>query len=191
MMVSVIDPVSRKECGVFVNEGKEWMRRLPIKKTLGTMVAIMVATILIGPFTADPALAGEKTRDIRFIAYDNGTVFDTRTNLMWAAKDNGVDIDWSGAKSYCDNYRGGDYTDWRMPTQDDLAALYDAAKNYKSDCENDVHLTELIRLTCTWAWASEKRGSDAAFFYFGSGHRGWSSQSIDTYFRALLVRSGK
>ncbi|HEX7476117.1 MAG TPA: hypothetical protein VF318_09175, partial [Dehalococcoidales bacterium] len=79
----------------------------------------------------------------------------------------------------------------QIPTQDDLAALYDAAKNYKSDCENDVHLTELIRLTCTWPWASEKRGSDAAFFYFGSGHRGWSSQSIDTYFRALLVRSGK
>ena len=35
--------------------------------------------------------------------------------------------------------------DWRMPTQNELAGLYDAAKTYKSDCGYDVHLTELIR----------------------------------------------
>ncbi len=78
---------------------------------------------------------------------------------MWAAKDNGSNIDWANAKSYCENYRGGGYTDWRMPTQDELAGLYDAAKTYESDCGYDVHLTELIRLTCSWAWASETRGS--------------------------------
>jgi hypothetical protein len=31
--------------------------------------------------------------DNRFIAYDNGTVLDTETNLMWAANDNGSDIE--------------------------------------------------------------------------------------------------
>ncbi len=36
--------------------------------------------------------ANEIKRDGRFIAYDNGTVLDTSTNLMWAAKDNGEDI---------------------------------------------------------------------------------------------------
>ena len=95
----------------------------------------------------------ETARDGSFIAYDNGTVLDTRTNLMWAAKDNGSDINWANAKSYCENYRGGGYTDWRMPTQDELAGLYDKAKTYKSDCGYDVHLTELFHLTCTWAWA--------------------------------------
>jgi len=34
----------------------------------------------------------ETGRDGRFIAYSNGTVLDTRTNLMWAAKDNGSNI---------------------------------------------------------------------------------------------------
>jgi hypothetical protein len=71
--------------------------------------------------------AGESARDGRFIAYDNGTVSDTRTGLMWAAKDNGSKINWANAKSYCENYRGGGYTDWRMPTQDELAELYDMA----------------------------------------------------------------
>ena len=131
------------------------------------------------------------TEDGRFVAYDNGTVLDTKTNLIWAAKDNGSNINWVNAKSYCENYRGGGYTDWRMPTQDELAGLYDAAKTYKSDCGYDVHLTELIRLTCTWTWASETSGSDAAFFFFNLGHRYWDPQSYDYSNRALPVRSGK
>jgi len=133
---------------------------------------------------------GETARDGRFIAYSDGTVLDTRKNLMWAAKDNGSNINWANAKSYCENYRGGGYTDWRMPTQDELAGLYDNTKTYKSACGYDVHLTELIRLACTWEWASETRGSDAAGFYFYSGLRFWDPQSSGGY-RALPVRSGK
>ena len=49
----------------------------------------------------------ETARDGRFIAYDNGTVLDTKTKLMWAAKDNGDYINWEDAKSYCEKYRGG------------------------------------------------------------------------------------
>ncbi len=95
-----------------------------------------------------PSTGSEIGRDGRFIAYNNGTVLDTRTNLMWAAKDNGSDINWADAKSYCENYRGGGYTDWRMPTQDELAGLYDSAvKRIRTGCGLDVHLTELIRLT--------------------------------------------
>jgi hypothetical protein len=37
--------------------------------------------------------------------------------------DNGKRADWAGAKSYCENYRGGDYTDRRIPTLDELAVL--------------------------------------------------------------------
>jgi hypothetical protein len=140
-----------------------------------------------------PSTGSEIGRDGRFIAYNNGTVSDTRTNLMWAAKDNGSDIRWANAKSYCENYRGGGYSDWRVPTQDELAGLYDAGKTYKSDCGYVVHLTELIRLSCTWAWASETRGSDAAGFLFLDGTRYWLRQSLDYnwLFRALPVRSGK
>jgi hypothetical protein len=140
-----------------------------------------------------PSVSGarETGRDGQFIAYDNGAVLDTRTNLMWAAKDNGSNINWANAKSYCENYRGGGYTDWRMPTQDELAGLYDAAKTYKSDCGYDVFLTELIRLTCVAPWASETRGSDAAFFSFNRGWRSWLHQSSRLNFRALPVRSAE
>ena len=163
-----------------------------MKKTLGTMVAIIVAAIVIGTFiTVQYATAGETARDGRFIAYSNGTVSDTKTNLMWAAKDNGSDINWANAKSYCKNYRGGGYKDWRMPTQDELAGLYDMAKTYLSACGEGVRITELIRLTCHLAWASETRDSKAACFNLSDGHGPWFSTSGDTRFRVLPVRSGK
>ena len=106
-----------------------------MKKLLGTMLAIMVVTFLIGTIiTVNYATAGETARDGRFIAYDNGTVLDTKTHLMWAAKDNGRDINWANAKSYCENYRGGGYTDWRLPTQRELMGLFDANKSQKAEC---------------------------------------------------------
>jgi hypothetical protein len=140
---------------------------------------------------ARPSSDNISGRDGSFIAYNNGTVLDTKTNLMWAAKDNGKDINWADAKSYCENYRGGGYTDWRMPTLDELAGLYDTYKTAKSDSGHTVHLTELIRLTQAAHWSSGTRGSEAANFDFGAGERFWDHRSDDDGHRALPVRFGK
>lgn len=140
----------------------------------------------------------EIRRDGRFIAYNNGTVLDTKTNLMWAATDNGDNINWQGARSYCENYRGGRYTDWRMPTQDELAGLYGDGNYRCTECgygsflkKYELRLTELIRLTCVAPWASETRESQAAYFHFSEGGRYWDYPSNDDRFRALPVRSVK
>ena len=143
------------------------------------------------------SMGNETKRDGGFIAYDNGTVLDTRTNLMWAAKDNGSNINWANAKSYCENYRGGGYSDWRMPTQDELEGLYNANKTGKKSptggCGGNYHLTDLIHLTCCCPWASEMRGYEAAYFHFVSGRpRFWHPNSLyDDGHRVLPVRSGK
>ena len=170
-----------------------------MRKTLKMMVAAIVVVLSIviltscatNPYTAERATTA---RDSRFTAYDNGTVLDTKTNLMWATRDNGKIINWAEAKNYCDNYRGGDYKDWRMPTQDELAGLYDANKTRPAPCYRsfDIHVaTELIDITCFAPWASDTRGSDAAQFDFVHGARFWYLQ-IQTYgTRALPVRSVK
>ncbi|TRZ50678.1 DUF1566 domain-containing protein [bacterium] len=112
---------------------------------------------------------------------------------MWAAKDNGSDINWADGNSYCKNHRAGGYTDWRMPTQDELAGLYDAAKTQRNEAvpSSPLHLTELIDLTSCCPWASETRGSAAAAYYFNFGEMSWRHQSGGSYNRALPVRSGK
>ena len=147
---------------------------------------------------APPAAPDKETaRDGRFIGYNNGIILDTRTNLMWAAKDNGSEITWWDAKSYCDHYSGGGYTDWRMPTHNELAGLYDEDKTYQSECRGffgsmwDIHLTELIRLSCISVWTWETRGSEFAYFSFNTGKRYWNLQSFDINKLSLPVRSGK
>ena len=149
-------------------------------------------------YRAEAQMAKEIKRDGRFIAYDNDTVLDTRTNLMWAAKDNGVDINWQDAKSYCENYQAGGYTDWRMPTVNELEGLYDANKPRPGKCNRKYSLlvaTELIDITCSNAWASFTRGSFATAFSFGGsdgkGGRGGRDKSESTWGRALPVRSSK
>lgn len=124
----------------------------------------------------------------RYRAYpDDGTVLDTLKNLMWAAKDNGADINWQDAKSYCENYRGGGYSDWRMPTQDELEEL---SNKYMVLCSNS-HIITMITLTDLCVWASEMRGFDAAYYRFGFGMPYWCPQSYSGHARALPVRSGK
>ncbi|MEE8432186.1 MAG: DUF1566 domain-containing protein [Candidatus Desulfatibia sp.] len=130
--------------------------------------------------------------DGQFYAFDTGVVMDTKTGLMWAAKDNGSDINWRDAKRYCENYTGGGYTDWRMPTIDELAGLYGKSESYQATQRNyNVYLTELIELSTCCPWVSETRGSFAAYFSFDGGAGFWDSRSYSDGARALPVRKGK
>jgi len=174
-----------------------------MKKSLGTMVAAIALVLLIviliccsRSYTVENATTSETARDSRFRAYDNGTVLDTKTKLMWAAKDNGSDINWVNAKFYCENYRGGGYKDWRMPTLDELEELYDASKARPATCYggNSIHVaTELIDITCFCSWASETSSttSEAAIFDFGPGIRSAFASQLTRFSRALPVRSSE
>lgn len=119
---------------------------------------------------------------IRFMDVKEGIVLDTKTDLMWAAKDNGSPVNWPGAVSYCENYRAGGHADWRMPAQNELAELY-AAKEHR----------DIIQISGCCVWASETRGSRAVNFSFNDGIASLNLQSNDIYAggRALPVRSGK
>jgi hypothetical protein len=142
-----------------------------------------------------PVAAKEIKRDERFIAYDNQTVLDTQTNLMWAAKDNGQDINWYDAQKYCENYRGGGYTDWRMPKKEELAELFDKSNPKHQACfpKYEIYLTNLIDLSCCCPWASEREDSDAAYFNFDHGSTHWDERSEDVkkMYRVLPVRVAK
>jgi len=135
-------------------------------------------------------------KDDRFIVYADGTVLDTKTKLMWAARDNGGDITWSQARSYCENYREGGYLDWRLPSYAELATLYDPSKTYESDCGSEVHITDLIHLSCRMYWTSqtsEQTGTIMAFLFKFDEGLGWSCDQNGCFGRqmALPVRSVK
>jgi hypothetical protein len=88
-----------------------------------------------------------------------------------------------------------------------LAGLFDQAKTRKSGCAasvdelgaaaDEVHVTDLIHLSCTRLWTSQERSDrpgSVTIFDSRSGNdasRPGSQDFIDTAGRALLVRPGK
>jgi hypothetical protein len=125
--------------------------------------------------------------DGRFIAYDDGTVLDTKTDLMWAARDNGGKIEsQKDAQAYCENCNVGGYTDWRMPTVEELGGLQDKSKSRSVVCRGDnIHFaTNLIDITCFWIWSSKSN----TLIYYGDES---NPQGVYKYSRALPVRSYK
>ena len=133
-------------------------------------------------------------RTQRFIAYDDGTVKDQTTGLMWAAKDNGGPITWDEAKTYCQDYRGGGYEDWRMPTTEELKGLYNPRFSdpypLAEGCKGVCHITRFIQLSCCPVWSWDGISEVETFFHFSLGPSDWRDQSLETnHPRALPVRN--
>ena len=116
-------------------------------------------------------------------------VTDARTGLIWTRDDNGQDIDWHGADKYAKNLRLGGYTDWRLPTIEELSGLYKPRVMYG----DEYNIRKPFRLSNRWAWSSERKGSDTArHFNFRYGLRPYVLVGVFQDYRALCVRrSGK
>ncbi|GAB6272576.1 MAG: hypothetical protein STSR0003_24230 [Smithella sp.] len=132
----------------------------------------------------------------RFIVYEGDIVLDTKTNLMWAAKDNGKNISWQEAKLYCEKYSAGGYADWRMPTAEELRTLYEHPSSSGIKNRHGYRVTKLIDISSCCPWTSTatyvKRyssGYEHGFF----GYVGWSQEMFGSSSgdRALPVRSAQ
>ncbi len=128
-------------------------------------------------------------QDSRYVAYENGTVVDSKTGLMWTQRDNGENLNWRNAKKQCENLRIGGYTDWRLPTLSELKTLFspDSPSVQKCNQKYPIYLTKMIDLSCGSIWAADTRESAAAFFNFTSGNELWYYQTADMA-RTLAVR---
>jgi hypothetical protein len=61
----------------------------------------------------------------RFVDNLDGTVTDTCTGLMWQQDTELGAYDWQEALLYCDRFRLGDHTDWRLPNVRELLSIVD------------------------------------------------------------------
>lgn len=64
----------------------------------------------------------------RFAENGNGTVSDKKTGRMWTTldvlSDSGRCVEYEAALAYVKNLRTGGYADWRLPTTEELVAIY-------------------------------------------------------------------
>jgi Protein of unknown function (DUF1566) len=129
---------------------------------------------------------------------------DPSTGLMWAARDNGEDITWGKALKYCSNLRLAGYSDWRLPTIDELSNIYDGS-GFNAPHPKNVMLILAGRakggllLTGNFEWSSNRvlddRGHRTGYawqFDFPHGRRWHDPLGYYGSQRALCVRaSGK
>jgi hypothetical protein len=125
---------------------------------------------------------------------------------MWAAKDNGKEVTWHSAVSYCRNLRLAGYSDWRLATLDELASLVDKsapAPERVGDIETFYfNVGRHVRGNLTLKgdpWSSNRDKDrfghpygDGAFFDFVNSKPSWDLQDFRNTRYALCVRgSGK
>ena len=101
------------------------------------------------------------------IAQDSADVWkDSATGLTWAVKDNGMPITPAEGRSYCDSLKTGDILDWRLPTVDEVDAIYDSKEKKQYRTKGTIELSEACVLTAT-----TNRAGDTFTFCFNSGSR--------------------
>jgi hypothetical protein len=110
----------------------------------------------------------------RFIDNGDGTVTDTKLDLMWAQEDNKADIYWQEAPSWIknifENQIGPRYDNWRLPTLSELKSLYLESPNYngyRSQCGHYVRMVPEIKISCILVWSSNTAlGLPLVFNYY-------------------------
>ncbi len=153
---------------------------------------ILVAGILIG---WAPAMAGD-----RFSDNGDGTVTDSKFNLMWSKTDNQGDINWIQAEKWV-QFTFPDtipkrYENWRLPTLAELQSLLvedKQNKGYETECGQWVKTVPEIKLSCGWVWTSETDpiAPTARIFNFDNVYHYTVRKAHKRGYRALPVRNLK
>jgi serine/threonine-protein kinase len=110
---------------------------------------------------------------------------DPATGLMWAKKDNDREVNWHQATDYCRNLHLANYSDWRLPSIDELQGIYDS----NSDV-GGYHVKGNLRLSNWFQWSSSlgKASGEVWGLYFTDGSRSSDPLGISTNGRVLCVR---
>jgi hypothetical protein len=109
---------------------------------------------------------------------------DSATGLTWAAKDSGNEVNFGQAREYCGNLRTGGFSDWRLPTIEELEALYDkgAKKLYKT--KGPIEMSDSCALSST----TNPTGEVWSFCFSYGGKTLARAQGHGSAGRALCVR---
>ncbi len=150
----------------------------------------------IGPHSKDESISAGGEKDFRprcvrgsivvssFIDNSDGTVTDSRTELMWAQSDFSV-MNWEEALVFAETSSYASYDDWRMPNIKELRTISDDTESNPS-----VNATYFSFITSINYWSSttEVNNSTRAWdIDYSSGLVSYAEKTLDK--GTLLVRN--
>ncbi len=115
------------------------------------------------------------------------TWVDRATGLMWTKRSTGGNLNWSQARNYCSSSQLAGYSDWRLPSVDELQTL-----SGTSEARGGARLGN-IQVSEPWVWsdaaAKDANGqTTASVLYIGFGGAGQETVSIANQYCAVCVR---
>ena len=152
------------------------------KRNLNSLAKLLMITIILCAGTC--AVMGQDSKAAA--GEDKALWKDGATGLTWTTKDNGSSVSPNQAIDYCGKLRSGGYSDWRMPTIDELEALYDSKlskQQYK--VKGPIQLGD----SCIMSSTTNSSGEAWSFCFNYGGRTLASGTGCGSSGRALCVRS--
>ena len=153
-------------------------------KRITIPISILIGMLICFSFSDAADKAKIIAKDGQYVSYENGIVYDEKTNLEWVAgPDN--QTNWDEAKVWVESpsVEGGG---WRWPTKEELKSLYKKGAGERN-------MTPLLKTTGWLVWSDETEGSESAWFFsFYDGDYTWGPR--EGYVgspRAFAIRSRK
>jgi hypothetical protein len=126
-----------------------------------TWIALFVATSACSPGDEQqPSPSAAR----RFAAAGEGVVHDSRTGLLWTAHDAGRELAWDAAQGHCNELAPVGGGAWRLPSIEELAALYDESQRQACD-GGTCRVDPAIDLASPYQWSATARGENRRVYF--------------------------
>jgi hypothetical protein len=172
-------------------------RNTPIVGIVVGLLVLLFSSLVWAQGMADQKPIAESV-DKRFANFSDGTTLDRKTGLFWMTQDywqvKAQWVNWYTAQEYAQRMNNKDfagYQNWRLPTPEEAATLYDRRKRNEDKDGDKIYIDPMFPKGAGWStWTSkEKRNKAVAVSFKDEGGEAYQDKiaGADAFLR--LVRS--
>ncbi len=129
------------------------------------IILILPLFFILGSLTSQTLAVEEnkaptvvKSSDSRFLDSGDGTIFDSKTKLMWMKEDfwqiKSKWVNWYTATEFSqrtNHKKFAGYSDWRLPTPEEALTLYDRRKRNMDKDGDKIFIDRIFPKGAGWA----------------------------------------